>query len=180
MFYTCILRRLSHPDQRYIGHTADLRQRLVKHNKGDVPHTLTSVYVLLVQLHCYELWRLNFDVTLKNPSDNFCVCRIYDKFFIHHIIPHRDIAAHPHSLHAAGGHFIAHAFGDNLSLVLGKSDEDIKHHPFCGGRSVYFLSNRGKLNTLDLSSITRHVIVPARAEQRYVLPVAFRSPAPTG
>ena len=39
MFYTCILRRLSHPDQRYIGHTADLRQRLAKHNKGDVPHT---------------------------------------------------------------------------------------------------------------------------------------------
>ena len=26
-------------DQRYIGHTADLRQRLAKHNAGDVPHT---------------------------------------------------------------------------------------------------------------------------------------------
>ena len=39
MFYTYIIRSIAHPDQRYIGHTADLRQRLEKHNKGDVPHT---------------------------------------------------------------------------------------------------------------------------------------------
>ena len=39
MFYTYIIRSIAHPDQRYIGHTADLRQRLAKHNKGDVPHT---------------------------------------------------------------------------------------------------------------------------------------------
>ena len=39
MFYTYILRSIEHPDQRYIGHTADLRERLIKHNKGDVPHT---------------------------------------------------------------------------------------------------------------------------------------------
>ena len=40
MFYTYILRSLSKPDQRYIGSTADLKSRLAKHNKGDVPHTL--------------------------------------------------------------------------------------------------------------------------------------------
>ena len=39
MFYTYIIRSIAHPDQRYIGHTADLRERLIKHNKGDVPHT---------------------------------------------------------------------------------------------------------------------------------------------
>ena len=39
MFYTCIIRSIAHPDQRCIGHTADLRQHLAKHNKGDVPHT---------------------------------------------------------------------------------------------------------------------------------------------
>ena len=39
MFYTYILRSIEHPEQRYIGHTADLRERLIKHNKGDVPHT---------------------------------------------------------------------------------------------------------------------------------------------
>ncbi len=39
MFYTYILRSIEHPEQRYIGHTADLRERLKKHNKGDVPHT---------------------------------------------------------------------------------------------------------------------------------------------
>ena len=28
MFYTYIIRSIAHPDQPYIGHTADLRQRL--------------------------------------------------------------------------------------------------------------------------------------------------------
>ena len=39
MFYTYILHSLSHPDQRYIGSTADLKFRLIKHNSGEVPHT---------------------------------------------------------------------------------------------------------------------------------------------
>ena len=40
MFYTHILRSIEHPCQRYVGHTADLRQRLQKHNAGEVPHTV--------------------------------------------------------------------------------------------------------------------------------------------
>ena len=39
MFYPYILRSLSHPDQRYIGSTSDLKSRLIKHNSGEVPHT---------------------------------------------------------------------------------------------------------------------------------------------
>ena len=39
MFYTYILRSLSHPDQRYIGSASDLKSRLAKHNAGEVPHT---------------------------------------------------------------------------------------------------------------------------------------------
>ena len=39
MFYTYILRSLSHPEQRYIGSTSDLKSRLAKHNAGEVPHT---------------------------------------------------------------------------------------------------------------------------------------------
>ena len=39
MFYTYILRSLSHPDQRYIGSTSDLKSRLIKLNSGEVPHT---------------------------------------------------------------------------------------------------------------------------------------------
>ena len=39
MFYTCILRSINHPDQRYIGSTADLRKRIAAHNTGRVPHT---------------------------------------------------------------------------------------------------------------------------------------------
>ena len=39
MFYTYILRSINHPNQRYIGSTSDLRQRLAEHNAGSVPHT---------------------------------------------------------------------------------------------------------------------------------------------
>ena len=39
MFYTYILRSIDHPDQRYIGSTADLRKRIAAHNAGRVPHT---------------------------------------------------------------------------------------------------------------------------------------------
>ena len=39
MFYTYILRSLSHPEQQYIGSTSDLKARFTKHNAGAVPHT---------------------------------------------------------------------------------------------------------------------------------------------
>jgi len=39
MYYTYALESLSTPAQRYIGHTADLRERLAQHNQGKCPHT---------------------------------------------------------------------------------------------------------------------------------------------
>ena len=39
MFYTYIIRSITHPEQRYIGSTSDLKARLAKHNAGEVPHT---------------------------------------------------------------------------------------------------------------------------------------------
>ena len=45
MFYTYILRSISHPDQRYIGSTDDLKARLAKHNAGEVSqeYTITTI-----------------------------------------------------------------------------------------------------------------------------------------
>jgi len=39
MFYTYVIQSLSHPDQRYIGHTTDLRERLADHNAGKCSHS---------------------------------------------------------------------------------------------------------------------------------------------
>ena len=39
MFYTYILHSISHPGQRCIGSTADLKASLVKHNADEVFHT---------------------------------------------------------------------------------------------------------------------------------------------
>jgi putative endonuclease len=39
MHYVYLLQSLSHPDQRYVGLTGDLKARLNKHNEGGAPHT---------------------------------------------------------------------------------------------------------------------------------------------
>lgn len=39
MHYVYLLESESHPTERYIGLTSDLRKRLEKHNAGEVPHT---------------------------------------------------------------------------------------------------------------------------------------------
>ncbi|HEX3504462.1 MAG TPA: GIY-YIG nuclease family protein [Xanthobacteraceae bacterium] len=39
MKYVYILNSLPFPDRHYTGVTDDLRQRLAKHNAGEVPHT---------------------------------------------------------------------------------------------------------------------------------------------
>ncbi len=40
MKYVYLLQSLSHPDQRYVGLTADIEKRLASHNAGQSPHTL--------------------------------------------------------------------------------------------------------------------------------------------
>ncbi|MFN0194186.1 MAG: GIY-YIG nuclease family protein [Aestuariivirga sp.] len=39
MFYAYIIRSLAHPDETYVGATADLKQRISDHNDGKSPHT---------------------------------------------------------------------------------------------------------------------------------------------
>ena len=39
MFYTYILRSISHPECRYIGYSSDLKRRFAEHNCGHVAHT---------------------------------------------------------------------------------------------------------------------------------------------
>ena len=39
MHYVYLLRSKPHPAEQYIGSTNDLRQRLLRHNRGDSPHT---------------------------------------------------------------------------------------------------------------------------------------------
>ncbi len=37
--YVYLLRSKAHPDQRYVGLTADLTKRLAEHDAGNSPHT---------------------------------------------------------------------------------------------------------------------------------------------
>ena len=39
MYYTYVLESIKHPSTRYIGHTANLRRRLERHNAGEVSST---------------------------------------------------------------------------------------------------------------------------------------------
>jgi putative endonuclease len=38
-YYVYILMSVNEPERHYIGFTTDLKQRLDKHNSGQVPHT---------------------------------------------------------------------------------------------------------------------------------------------
>ncbi len=37
--YVYLIRSISHPDQRYVGITRDLKTRILQHNAGKSPHT---------------------------------------------------------------------------------------------------------------------------------------------
>ena len=39
MFYVYLLRSLSHPTQRYVGFSTDLKRRVARHNSGASIHT---------------------------------------------------------------------------------------------------------------------------------------------
>ncbi|MBT8370807.1 MAG: GIY-YIG nuclease family protein [Deltaproteobacteria bacterium] len=39
MHYVYLIKSASHPDQKYIGITSDLKERLKTHNEGRSPHT---------------------------------------------------------------------------------------------------------------------------------------------
>ena len=39
MYYIYLIRSTSTPDEKYIGLTTDLKQRLAEHNSGKSPHT---------------------------------------------------------------------------------------------------------------------------------------------
>ncbi len=61
MFYVYLIKSISFPDQKYIGHTDNLRERLETHNSGGSIHT-----------EKYRPWRLimvfGFEDKLKATS----------------------------------------------------------------------------------------------------------------
>ena len=70
MFYTYILRSISHPNQRYIGSTGDLRKRLAVHNAGGVSHTAKYRPWKLETYIAFELEdrARDFEIYLKSGS----------------------------------------------------------------------------------------------------------------
>jgi len=38
-YYVYILQAINYPENHYTGYTTDLKERIVKHNNGEVPHT---------------------------------------------------------------------------------------------------------------------------------------------
>ena len=77
MFYVYLLRSESHPNQTYVGSTADLRKRLAEHNAGKSFHTnkfkpwTLNAYVALPEKHLAE----NFERHLKSGSGRAFVNR---------------------------------------------------------------------------------------------------------
>ena len=54
MYYVYLLRSESHPDQRYVGLTPDLKSRLVDHNTGKARHTSKFVPWCLIAYFAFR------------------------------------------------------------------------------------------------------------------------------
>ncbi len=56
-YYVYLLVSISGPDHHYVGMTIDLKARLAKHNKGDVPHTSK-----------YRPWRIETAISFSDKQ----------------------------------------------------------------------------------------------------------------
>jgi predicted GIY-YIG superfamily endonuclease len=70
MYYVYLNQSTSHPDQRYIGFTEDLKSRLTAHNAGESKHTAKFCPWELVVYHAFKDKRKaqEFEYYLKTGS----------------------------------------------------------------------------------------------------------------
>ena len=70
MFYVYLIKSISFPNQKYIGVTEDLKQRLKQHNAGESFHTSKYVPWELVNYFAFasKMAAINFEKYLKTGS----------------------------------------------------------------------------------------------------------------
>lgn len=54
LHYVYLIKSLSHPKQKYVGITEDLKKRIAEHNGGQSPHTAKFVPWELVTYHAFQ------------------------------------------------------------------------------------------------------------------------------
>ena len=54
MFYVYLIRSIAHPEQRYIGYTTNLKERLAAHNAGQSKHTAKFKPWKLISYHAFS------------------------------------------------------------------------------------------------------------------------------
>jgi len=70
MYYVYLLQSQAAPEQRYVGYTTDLKQRVKDHNAGQSTHTSKYVPWVLVSYHAFQDKRKaqEFEFYLKSGS----------------------------------------------------------------------------------------------------------------
>jgi predicted GIY-YIG superfamily endonuclease len=70
MKYVYLLQSISHPNQRYVGYTADVQKRLTAHNAGQSPHTAKyrPWNLITYVAFCDESRAVEFERYLKSGS----------------------------------------------------------------------------------------------------------------
>lgn len=70
MYYVYPLRSLSHPEQKYVGITEDLKKRIAEHNSGQSIHTAKFMPWELVTYHAFhdKYKAYDFERYLKTDS----------------------------------------------------------------------------------------------------------------
>jgi predicted GIY-YIG superfamily endonuclease len=70
MYYVYLIRSIPHPDRTYIGFSADLKARMIAHNKGASKHTAKYAPWELISYHAFanERKAREFEHYLKTGS----------------------------------------------------------------------------------------------------------------
>ncbi len=70
MYYVYLLRSAARPNEKYVGCTTDLKQRLLKHNHGHSPHTAKFAPWQLLAYFAFQQRRtaIAFEKYLKSGS----------------------------------------------------------------------------------------------------------------
>jgi hypothetical protein len=78
---------------------------------------------------------------------------VHHEFAVLHIVPERDIAAHPHPLHAGGADLVADALGRDLPLELREAEQDIQRQPPHGRGGVEGLRDRHESHAVAVEDL---------------------------
>ena len=99
---------------------------------------------------------------MEDRSDELCIFLVYDQLPVPDLIAKRRPASHPHALAAGSCKLVTDAFADDLSLKLGKGQQNVERQAPHGCRGIEGLGDRNESHVMAVE----HFHQPGKIHQR--------------